>query len=98
MGPTWVLSVPDGPHVDPMNIAIRVLLPITHHFARQAGSIHYTSVVLYAYAAWGTGTAMKHKEIYGEGYHGSMFLRSSREKETINVQTENLNVPKFNIQ
>ena len=23
MGPTWVLSVPDGPHVDPMNLAIR---------------------------------------------------------------------------
>ena len=22
MGPTWVLSVPDGPHVDPMNLAI----------------------------------------------------------------------------
>ena len=24
MGPTWVLSAPDGPHVGPMNIAIRV--------------------------------------------------------------------------
>ena len=23
MGPTWVLSVPDGPHVGPMNVAIR---------------------------------------------------------------------------
>ena len=23
IGPTWVLSAPDGPHVDPMNIAIR---------------------------------------------------------------------------
>ena len=23
MGPTWVLSVPDGPHVDPLNLAIR---------------------------------------------------------------------------
>ena len=23
MGPTWVLSVPDGPHVGPMNLAIR---------------------------------------------------------------------------
>ena len=22
MGPTWVLSAPDGPHVDPMNLAI----------------------------------------------------------------------------
>ena len=25
MGPTWVLSAPDGPHVGPMNPAIRVL-------------------------------------------------------------------------
>ena len=23
MGPTWVLSAPDGPHVDPMNLTIR---------------------------------------------------------------------------
>ena len=23
MGPTWVLSVPDGPHVGPMNLPIR---------------------------------------------------------------------------
>ena len=26
MGPTWVLSAPDGPHIDPMNLAIRVNL------------------------------------------------------------------------
>ena len=24
MGPTWVLSAPDGPHVGPMNLAIWV--------------------------------------------------------------------------
>ena len=24
MGPTWVLSAPDGPHVGPMNLAIQV--------------------------------------------------------------------------
>ena len=23
MGPTWVLSAPDGPHVGPINLAIR---------------------------------------------------------------------------
>ena len=28
MGPTWVLSVPDGPHVGPMNLAIRVYYQI----------------------------------------------------------------------
>ena len=27
MGPTWVLSAPDGPHVGPMNLAVRVSLP-----------------------------------------------------------------------
>ena len=26
-GPTWVLSAPDGPHVGPMNLAIRGGLP-----------------------------------------------------------------------
>ena len=25
MGPTWGLSAPDGPHVGPMNLAIRVV-------------------------------------------------------------------------
>ena len=28
MGPTWVLLVPDGPHVGPMNFAIRVGFPV----------------------------------------------------------------------
>ena len=28
MGPTWVLSAPDGPHVGPMNLAIREVLQI----------------------------------------------------------------------
>ena len=26
MGPTWVLSAPDGPHVDPMNLTIRAAI------------------------------------------------------------------------
>ena len=26
MGPTWVLSAPDGPHVGPMNLAIRDII------------------------------------------------------------------------
>ena len=29
MGPTWVLSAPDGPHVGPMNLAIRVVLRLS---------------------------------------------------------------------
>ena len=28
MGPTWVLSAPDGPHVGPMNLAIRDVIAI----------------------------------------------------------------------
>ena len=27
MEPTWVLSAPDGPHVGPMNLAIRDFIP-----------------------------------------------------------------------
>ena len=27
MGPTWVQSAPDGPHIGPMNIAIRDVIP-----------------------------------------------------------------------
>ena len=27
MGPIWVLSDPDGPHVGPMNLVIRATLP-----------------------------------------------------------------------
>ena len=34
MGPTWALSAPDGPHIGPMNLAIRdMYAPYTmmHH-------------------------------------------------------------------
>ena len=31
MGPNWVLSDPEGPHVGPMNLAIRVLLVRTEY-------------------------------------------------------------------
>ena len=29
MGPTWVLSAPDGPHVGPMNLAIGVSIQVS---------------------------------------------------------------------
>ena len=32
-GPIWVLSAPDGPHVGPMNLAIRVSHVNTHIYA-----------------------------------------------------------------
>ena len=31
MGPTWVLSAPDEPHVGPMNIAIRVIFVVVRY-------------------------------------------------------------------
>ena len=30
MGPTWVLSAPDEPHVGPRNLAIKTLLKLAH--------------------------------------------------------------------
>ena len=33
MGPTWALSTPDGPHVGPMNLAFRAMLPFTALYA-----------------------------------------------------------------
>ena len=32
MGPTWILSAPDGPHVGPMNFAVRVDLAQDQHY------------------------------------------------------------------
>ena len=37
MGPTWVLSVPDGPHVGPMNLAIWVILVLVSKVAKKLG-------------------------------------------------------------
>ena len=38
MGPTWVLSAPDGPHVGPMNLAIRVCNSRFIHINTQTNS------------------------------------------------------------
>ena len=37
MGPTWVLSAPDGPHVGPMNLAVRVV--IGSHLTQSIGKL-----------------------------------------------------------
>ena len=43
MGPTWVLFAPDGPHVGPMNLAIRIA-PVSPHIlnacVQPCASIH----------------------------------------------------------
>ena len=37
MGPTWVLSAPDGPHVGPMNLAIGLVCGVCATFERKGG-------------------------------------------------------------
>ena len=51
MGPTWVLSAPGGPHVGPMNLAIRadILSPKcnTHPIAHPLGyKVHYIDAIM----------------------------------------------------
>ena len=43
MGPTWVLSAPDGPHVGPMNLAIRDCLYIIVHYPSMYA--HFTETI-----------------------------------------------------
>ena len=40
MGLTWVLSAPGGPHIGPMNLAIRVMLCLTHICNHEAYGIN----------------------------------------------------------
>ena len=40
MGPTWVLSAPDGPHVGPLNLAIRVVYVTSCRWPPQVGESH----------------------------------------------------------
>ena len=46
MGPTWVLSAPDGPHVGSMNLAIRGMFALDLFFIQTldcvGGTIQYT--------------------------------------------------------
>ena len=43
MGPTWVLSAPDGPHVGPMNLAIRDI--ISYHVLIKSGHTYLQGAV-----------------------------------------------------
>ena len=68
MGPNWVLSAPDGPHVGPMNFAIRVIL--------SENDIIWSLVLLhifhgfYNFLHWHT----PHTILYANGFIGSAFL------------------------
>ena len=46
MGPTWVLSVPDGPHDSPMNLAIRAVLRLLTYWHRLEQARASAAVVL----------------------------------------------------
>ena len=37
MGPTWVMSAPDGPHVGPMNLAIRIMFSLLNRWCLNTG-------------------------------------------------------------
>ena len=41
MGPTWVLSAQDGLHIDPINLAIRVMLVIISLIVWLLGTKHF---------------------------------------------------------
>ena len=43
MGPTWVLSAPDGPHFGPMNLAIRVITVLADGMRYITGPQHLKS-------------------------------------------------------
>ena len=41
MGPTWVISAPDGPHVGPMNLAIREYIIFQYRYFRCVNDLIY---------------------------------------------------------
>ena len=44
MGPTWVLSAPDGPHVVPMNLAIRAVMWRVFPFHHRICTGHHDNI------------------------------------------------------
>ena len=52
MGPTRVLSAPDGPHVGPMSLAIRGVVPL-HHCQFYSKSSQWTSHISPAWTRYG---------------------------------------------
>ena len=41
MGPTWVLSAPDGPHIGPMNLVVRVYIQSTLWYCAVYHKVHH---------------------------------------------------------
>ena len=60
MGPTWVLSAPDGPHVGPMNLDIRdtTFFTFNTHWAHQNGrhcQMHFSETKTWYFNSYITG-------------------------------------------
>ena len=47
MGPTWVLSAPGGPHVGPMNLAIREMLFLCGREVMYCGDSYWWNTILF---------------------------------------------------
>ena len=59
MGPTWVLSAPDGPHVGPMNLAIRGVHKLTKQSPRQHLCFNVLNLIyMYSFGIMCTGHEM----------------------------------------
>ena len=59
MGPTWVLSAPDGPHVGPVNLAIwgfllYIILNVSAWFSIKPAISYYFHLVIASHNAWWT--------------------------------------------
>ena len=94
MGPTWVLSAPYGPHVGPMNLAIRVVIlmkfssPASLEIVIWTGiSIHkYTSLILTTSGTVKDENFVKMKPLYWlQNYiwHSKMFIQLWIQYDTV---------------
>ena len=54
MGSTWVLSAPDGPHVGPMNLAIRACALWDEDFLLEASNVFFSHFIKFE---WGVRIA-----------------------------------------
>ena len=62
MGPIWVLSAPDGPHVGPMNLAIRDI----YNWSPTEEWIHYNDVIMTTIASQITSLTIVYSTVYSD--------------------------------
>ena len=79
MGPTWVLSAPDGPHVGPMNLAFRDLLCLAWSWLETDSSsnffiyiVHYNDVIMGMMASQITSLAIIYSTVYSGADQGNI--------------------------